>query len=205
MATTSVPGGSPATPIYRRFWPIVREGLSGLGVTGLGLLALLVFLLPLGYVLATAFKLDSQMTTVGAPLWPAAPSTFNYEGTDYPLYKVPNEDGTTRRLALVHPFRESSDMVDPANPEQGIFNVKGRWRTWDAIYRCMESGQFPAAVSKQLGTCWGRHHRHSDFLYPCGIRIYSLPVTGQEYTICDPCLNHRLAATGYDYSALHPV
>jgi multiple sugar transport system permease protein len=135
MATTSVPGGSPATPIYRRFWPIVREGLSGLGVTGLGLLALLIFLLPLGYVLATAFKLDSQMTTVGAPLWPAAPSTYNFEGTDYPLYNVPNEDGSTRRLALVHPFRETSDMVDPAHPEQGIFNVKGRWRTWDAIYK----------------------------------------------------------------------
>ena len=135
MATTSVPGGASATPIYRRFWPILREGLSRIGVTGLGLLALLIFLLPLGYVLATAFKLDSQMTTVGAPLWPAAPSTYNYEGEDYPLYNVPNEDGSTRRLALVHPFRENSDMVDPAHPEEGVFNVKGRWRTWDAIYK----------------------------------------------------------------------
>jgi multiple sugar transport system permease protein len=135
MATTSVPGGPPAIPVYRRFWPIIREVLARLGVTGLGMLALLIFLLPLGYVLATAFKLDSQMTTVGAPLWPAAPSTYNFEGTEYPLYNVPNEDGSTRRLALVHPFRENSDMVDPAHPEQGIFNVKGRWRTWDAVYK----------------------------------------------------------------------
>ncbi len=30
------------------------------------------------------------------------------------------------------PYRENSDMVDPANPEQGVFNVKGRWRTWTA-------------------------------------------------------------------------
>ncbi len=135
MATTSVPGGAPATPIYRRIWPILREALSSIGVTGLGLLALLIFLLPLGYVLATAFKLDSQMTTVGAPLWPAAPSTYNFEGTEYPLYNVPNEDGSTRRLALVRPFRENSDMVDPAHPEEGVFNVKGRWRTWDAIYK----------------------------------------------------------------------
>jgi multiple sugar transport system permease protein len=135
MATTSVPGGSPAIPVYRRFWPIIREVLARLGVTGLGVLALLIFLLPLGYVLATAFKLDSQMTTVGAPLWPAASSTYNFEGTEYPLYNVPNEDGSTIRLALVHPFRENSDMVDPAHPEQGIFNVKGRWRTWEAVYK----------------------------------------------------------------------
>jgi len=135
MATSSVSHGSSTTPIYRRFLPILREGLSMIGVTGLGLLALLIFLLPLGYVLATAFKLDSQMTTVGAPLWPAAPSTYNYEGEEYPLYNVPNEDGSTRRLALVHPFRENSDMVDPAKPEEGVFNVKGRWRTWDAIYK----------------------------------------------------------------------
>ncbi len=135
MATSSVSHGSSTTPIYRRFLPILREGLSMIGVTGLGLLALLIFLLPLGYVLATAFKLDSQMTTVGAPLWPAAPSTYNYEGEDYPLYNVPTEDGGTRRLALVNPFRENSDMVDPAKPEEGVFNIKGRWRTWEAIYK----------------------------------------------------------------------
>jgi len=115
-------------------WPTVRQVLARLGVTGLGLLMLAVFLLPLGYVLATSFKLDSQLTTPGAPLWPAAQSTYNYEGTDYPLYDVPTEDGGTHRLALVHPYRENSDMVDPAHQEQGIFNVKGRWRTWQAVY-----------------------------------------------------------------------
>jgi len=113
----------------------MREALAHLGVTGLGLLALAIFLLPLAYVLATAFKLDTQMTTIGAPLWPAAPATYNYQGTDYPLYNVPIEGGGTRRLALVHPYRENSDLVDPAHPEQGIFNVKGRWRTWQAIYK----------------------------------------------------------------------
>jgi multiple sugar transport system permease protein len=37
-------------------------------------------------------------------------------------------------LALVKPFREDSDMVDPAHPELGTFNVQGRWRTWDPVY-----------------------------------------------------------------------
>ncbi len=131
MAKTSIPSDSSAAPVYRRFWPIVRELLAKLGVTGLGLLVLAVFLLPLGYVLATAFKQDSQLTTPGAPLWPAVPMTYNYEGQDYPLYDVPDMG----QLALVKPFREDSDVFDPAHPEKGVFNVKGRWRTWQAVYR----------------------------------------------------------------------
>jgi multiple sugar transport system permease protein len=133
--TTSIRSGLPATHVYRRLRPFVREAVARLGVTGVGVLVLAIFLLPLGYVFATAFKLDSQMTTIGAPLWPAEIATYNYEGTEYPLYDVPAEEGGTRRLALVHPYRESSDLVDPAHPEQGIFNVNGRWRTWQAVYR----------------------------------------------------------------------
>jgi multiple sugar transport system permease protein len=132
--TTSVSGGLAAKNTSRNWWLRIREGLARLGVTGLGLLMLAIFLLPLGYVLATSLKLDTQLTTPGAPLWPASPSTYNYQGTDYPLYDVPTESGT-RRLALVGPHREDSDVVDPAHPEQGVFTVQGRWRTWHAIYR----------------------------------------------------------------------
>ncbi len=135
MATTSVRSVSPVISIRRRWVPVIRGVLATLGVTSLGLLMLGIFLLPLGYVLATSFKLDSQMTTIGAPLWPAKQATYNYQGADYPLYNVPTEDGGTRRLAVVHPYRENSDVVDPAHPEQGVFNIQGRWRTWQAIYR----------------------------------------------------------------------
>lgn len=134
MATTSIRQASRPMSSNRRILPIVREGLAKLGVTGLGLLMLSVFLLPLAYVLATAFKLDTQVTTPGAPLYPASAATFTYEGEEYPLYNVPMEDGSTRRLAIVNPYRETSDVVDPAHPEQGVFNIKGRWRTWEAIY-----------------------------------------------------------------------
>jgi multiple sugar transport system permease protein len=133
MATSSISNDRAPVPFYRRIGTMIREVFGRIGVTGLGLLALAIFLLPLGYMLATAFKLDSQMTTAGAPLWPAAPSTFNFEGQDYPLYNVPTDTGT-RTLALVHGYRENSDLVDPAHPEQGVFNVKGRWRTWEAVY-----------------------------------------------------------------------
>jgi multiple sugar transport system permease protein len=114
----------------RRAW---RNLSSTVLITGLGLAVMLIFLMPLGYMLATAFKLDSQLSAQNAPLWPATAATYNFQGQDYPLYDVPTEDGV-RRLALVKPFREDSDMVDPAHPELGTFNVKGRWRTWDPIY-----------------------------------------------------------------------
>lgn len=134
MATTVRSNATVRPTYYRGFWPLVREVLGHIGVTGLGLLALGIFLLPLAYVLATSFKLDSQMTTPGAPLWPATQATFNYQGNDYPLYDVPNENGGTTRLAMVSPYREDSDMIDPAHTENGVFNVKGRWRTWQAVY-----------------------------------------------------------------------
>ena len=134
MATTPMRAARAAVPVSRRVWPFIREAFARLGVTGVGLLALAVFLLPLAYILSTAFKLDSQMTTIDAPLWPADASTYNYQGKDYPLYNVTMPDGTTRKLALVNPYREDSDVVDPAHPEQGVFNVKGRWRTWQPVY-----------------------------------------------------------------------
>ncbi len=114
----------------RRF---LRELGATIGVTGLGLATMLLFLMPLGYMLATAFKLDAQLSAQNAPLWPARAVTYNYQGTDYPLYDVPTEQGI-KRLVLIHPYREDSDVLDPANPEAGIFNIQGRWRTWNPVY-----------------------------------------------------------------------
>ncbi len=113
---------------------LLRSLSSTVLVTGLGLAVMLIFLLPLGYMLATAFKQDSQLSAQNAPQWPAAAATYKYQGADYPLFDVPTDQGV-KRLALVKPFREDSDMVDPAHPDQGVFNVKGRWRTWNPVYQ----------------------------------------------------------------------
>jgi multiple sugar transport system permease protein len=114
-----------------------RRGLRNLSanvlITLVGLAVMLIFLLPLGYMVATGFKQESQLSAQSAPFWPAKAATYSYQSQDYPLYDVPTDQGT-RRLALVKPFREDSDMVDPAHPEQGLFNVKGRWRTWNPVY-----------------------------------------------------------------------
>jgi multiple sugar transport system permease protein len=111
----------------------LRHAASTIFITSLGLLTMLLFLMPLGYMLSTAFKQDSQLAAQNAPLYPAKLAMFKYEGKDYPLYDVPTDDGI-KRLALIQGYREDSDVYDPAHPEQGVFNIKGRWRTWDPVY-----------------------------------------------------------------------
>ncbi len=102
-------------------------------VTLFGLALMIIFLMPLGYMITTAFKLDAQTSAQNAPLWPAKAVTYNYDGKDLPLYNVPTSEGM-KQYALVKGYREDSDFVDPAHPEIGVFNWKGRYRTLDPVY-----------------------------------------------------------------------
>jgi multiple sugar transport system permease protein len=111
----------------------LRKVLPAVLVTLLGFALMVIFLMPLGYMITTAFKSDAQASEQGAPLWPAQPSTFNYQGKELPLYNVPTETGT-QQWALVKGYREDADWIDPQNPEKGVFNWKGRYRTLDPVY-----------------------------------------------------------------------
>jgi len=99
------------------------------GITLLAITTISVFLMPLVFMIATAFKDRQQLTVPGAPLYPAAPETFEYEGEEFPVYDVPAEDGTIQAWALIEPHREDSIFIDPANPEAGPIEWVGRWRT----------------------------------------------------------------------------
>ena len=57
-------------------------------------------------------------------------------------------------------------MVDPAHPEQGVFNVKGRWRTWQPIY------QF-APNLKNFADAWEQVNFPRLFMNSCCIAIIS--------------------------------
>jgi multiple sugar transport system permease protein len=109
----------------------MRRFVAVSGVTLLAITVVSVFLMPLGYMIATAFKERTQLSAPGAPLYPAEPDTFSWEGEEYPIYDVPDEDGVMRGWALVQPGRESSVFVDPANPDAGPIEWDGRWRTLD--------------------------------------------------------------------------
>ncbi len=123
----------------------LRDVRSKVLVTLLGFVLMIVFLMPLGYMLITAFKQDSQSTAQHAPLWPGNPVTYTYQGPDVPqyslvsgqtlpLYNVPTSDGM-KQLALVKGYREDSEFIDPAHPENGVFDWIGRYRTLDPVYQ----------------------------------------------------------------------
>jgi multiple sugar transport system permease protein len=112
--------------------PVAKQYRKFLGRSALLMFALLIigaYLLPLLYMVTTAFQQPGQSTTPGAPVWPAAPMTAVYQGQQYNVYTVPMPDGTTRSLALIEPSRESAVFIDPADPTQTPIPWVGRWRT----------------------------------------------------------------------------
>jgi multiple sugar transport system permease protein len=111
----------------------LRSFTARAGLTMLALVLLTAFLMPLGYMVATAFKDKAQISDPNAPLLPSSPRTFVWEGQEYPVYRVPI-DGQTRELALVRRGRETSDFVDPADPGAGPITWQGRWRTLEPAY-----------------------------------------------------------------------
>jgi multiple sugar transport system permease protein len=116
--------------------PIARMYKRYLAKASLVLFAVIIvsaLLSPLLYMVTTSFMQPSQIATPGAPIWPATPNTATFEGAEYPLYTV-SIDGVTRDLMLIEAGRESSIMVDPADPTTEI-EWQGRWRTLEQSWR----------------------------------------------------------------------
>jgi multiple sugar transport system permease protein len=112
---------SPISRSYKRY-------LAKSSITMFAIVLISAYLLPLLYMVTTAFQQPGQSTTPGAPPWPAVPLTATYQGAEYPVYQVPI-DGATRNLLIIEKGRESSVMVDPNDPTQTPFTWTGRWRT----------------------------------------------------------------------------
>ena len=116
-----------------------------LSVTLLGIVVVAVYLLPLGYMFATAFKTQTQFQDANFHILPSSPITYNYQGQDYPLLQVPTEQGV-KEMALVEKFFDESNFIDPARPEAGLINWKGAWRTLEPVYHFDPTFQnFPTA------------------------------------------------------------
>ena len=88
---------------------------------------LAAFLSPLLRALATSLRTPEQVGQLDSPQWPAVHATFSYQGRTYDVYEVPI-DGKTADLALIKKGRDSSDFIDPANPDAGTITWQGSWR-----------------------------------------------------------------------------
>lgn len=128
--------------IARKRW---REFTMYALVTLIGVFVLTIFLAPLGYMILTSLKDNQQIIDTNAQFLPSRANKFEYQGKSYTIYSVPTADGE-KQWALVEPFREESNFVDPANPDAGLINWKGRWRTLTPVYRFEPFfGNFPLA------------------------------------------------------------
>ena len=123
----------------------LRRVMPNFGITLLTFLILLIFLMPLGYGIVTSFKTDTQIAQADAPLLPSSPQVFTYQGQDYDVYYVPTDAGV-QEWALVQKGRESSSFIDPANPEAGLIEWEGRWRTLERVWSAdFQWSNYPAA------------------------------------------------------------
>jgi multiple sugar transport system permease protein len=112
-----------------------RELINKILVTGFGLLIVVLFLSPLAYMLVTGLKSYDQMNDAQVPaFWPFSRKTFEYEGNQLEIYRVPTENGI-KELAIVKKGRAESLFVDPQHPELGQITWKGIWRELTPVYR----------------------------------------------------------------------
>lgn len=109
---------------------VLRQAIKPLLLTLFATLVAFIYLLPMGYAVNTAIK--QRYNDADAPIWPAAPATYEYEGKIYDLYQVPTEDGI-KEWALITKGREQSTFIDPDNPTEPIV-WEGRWRTLSRIW-----------------------------------------------------------------------
>jgi multiple sugar transport system permease protein len=110
-------------------------------------------------MIVTAMMPTEQLGNRKAPLYPAKIVQIEYQGDEYQLYSVPMGDGI-RTMALVKPGRETSLLLDPAHPENGLVEWTGDWHTlsgvyefhiaWENFTRLFESMPVPQMVGNTL-------------------------------------------------------
>jgi len=113
-----------------RLWDFTGTAILNLFL----LLFLVTYLSPIPFMVISSLTPRSQFFDAKAPILPSEHLTFNYEGEDLVVYKVPTNDGI-KTWALYKPGRKSSQFIDPANPSAGPIEWIGQWRKLNAVYR----------------------------------------------------------------------
>ncbi len=105
-----------------------KFGTSAL-ITLFAAILLAAFLVPFLYSALTSIKdRDQIVASARGTILPVDVATFTYEGEEYDVFYVPTESGM-QEWALVRPGRQSSEFIDPENPEAGTIVWEGSWRT----------------------------------------------------------------------------
>ena len=139
----------------------LRTGLNVVFVTTLAIAILVIFLAPFLFMIFTSLKTQGQISQLGAPIWPAKPTSFEYNGKMIEMYHVPMSkcagadpgDASTKSLAIVKKGRQASTFVDPSNLAAGEFSCQVSWRalerpwvlspTWENYTEVWNTIDFP--------------------------------------------------------------
>ncbi|MCB0230120.1 MAG: carbohydrate ABC transporter permease [Anaerolineae bacterium] len=119
-----------------------NKAIKPILVTSFTLVLLMMFLSPFAFMVFTSLKTPEQISVVGAPIWPAAVASFEYNGKEVDMYTVPlntcegseNHSGTAG-LALVKKGTRASTFVDPDHLERGEFVCQVSWRALDRPWK----------------------------------------------------------------------
>ena len=118
-----------ASRLTHRLWDFTGTALLNLFM----FIFLVAYLSPLSFMVIASLTPQNQFLDGNAPILPSERVKFPYQGKDRIVYDVPTEAGV-KQWALVKPGRQSSEFIDPANPEAGPIVWKGSWRTLKAVY-----------------------------------------------------------------------
>jgi multiple sugar transport system permease protein len=125
MAAANPPRYINTSPFYSI--QLRKFGLAAM-VTLLALITATVYLLPFGNMALMSVKNQDQIVaSADGPIWPLEPARFTYEGKAYDILKVPTDEGI-KEWALIKKGRQTSQFIDPANPEAGLIEWTGNWR-----------------------------------------------------------------------------
>jgi multiple sugar transport system permease protein len=129
----------------------LAKGINTFAITVFTLAILGIFLSPFMFMVFTSLKTQEQITIVGAPIYPAAPSFFEYEGEELEVFTVPLPDGSEEDLAMLKKGRQESVFIDPRTLEE--ITWQGSWRaldrpwqfspTWENYVEVWEAIEFP--------------------------------------------------------------
>ena len=94
---------------------------------------LAIYLLPVAYMVDTAFKSTDQLSDSNAPWYPSRITTYEYQGQAAELLQVPI-DGGLKKLALIQPGVQASKFIDPQNPAAGLIEWQGDYHNLKVAY-----------------------------------------------------------------------
>lgn len=121
--------GSDVSRLTLRLWDFTGTAMLNLFM----LLFIVAYLSPLPFMIIASLTPRDQFLNPNAPVLPSRRVTFYYEGKDRIVYQVPTKEGI-RHWALYKPSRQSSEFIDPQDPNAGPIHWDGQWRSLQPVY-----------------------------------------------------------------------